>query len=66
MVSLKVKFADVPAARHILQSEFAKHPLLRQQARDLFQQSARVTVLPTERGTAKIDEYHMYYVSCKS
>lgn len=50
-------------ARMILWTELGKDPLLRSQIRKLFQQEARVSVEPTERGTTKIDEHHMYFVS---
>jgi transcription elongation factor SPT6 len=50
-------------ARMILSTELGKDPLLRNQIRKLFQQEARVSVEPTERGTTKIDEHHMYFVS---
>ena len=50
-------------ARMILSTELGKDPLLRDQIRKLFQQEARVSVEPTERGTTKIDEHHMYFVS---
>ena len=50
-------------ARMILSTELGKDPLLRNQIRKLFQQEARVSVEPTERGTTKIDEHHLYFVS---
>jgi transcription elongation factor SPT6 len=50
-------------ARMILSTELGKDSLLRDQIRKLFRQEARVSVEPTERGTTKIDEHHMYFVS---
>lgn len=50
-------------ARMILSTELGKDPLLRNQIRKLFQQEARISVEPTERGITKIDEHHMYFVS---
>jgi transcription elongation factor SPT6 len=49
-------------ARLILSTELGKDPLLRQAMRELFKEEAQISVLPTERGVAKIDEYHSYYV----
>jgi transcription elongation factor SPT6 len=50
-------------ARMILATELGKDPLLRQAMRDLFKTDALISVLPTERGMAKIDEHHPYFVS---
>jgi transcriptional accessory protein Tex/SPT6 len=50
-------------ARMILSTELGKDPLLRNQIRKVFQEDARISVEPTERGITKIDEHHMYYVS---
>ena len=50
-------------ARMILATELGKDPLLRQGIRDIFRDSAQVSVLPTERGITKIDEHHPYFVS---
>jgi len=50
-------------ARMILATELGKDPLLRQAIRDLFKTDALISVLPTERGMAKIDDHHPYFVS---
>lgn len=49
-------------ARMILATELGKDPLLRQRIRDAFKSDAVVSVLPTERGVAKIDEFHPFFV----
>lgn len=49
-------------ARMILATELGKDPLLRQRIRDAFKNDAVVSVLPTERGVAKIDEFHPFFV----
>ncbi|KAF8636737.1 hypothetical protein AX17_003540 [Amanita inopinata Kibby_2008] len=48
-------------ARMLLSTELGKDPLLRSEIRKLFKEEAQITVEPTERGTAKIDEYHPYF-----
>ncbi|KAF5380895.1 hypothetical protein D9615_004007 [Tricholomella constricta] len=48
-------------ARMILSTELGKDPLLRSQIRKLFQEEARISVEPTERGITKIDEHHHYF-----
>ncbi|KAI0726619.1 transcription elongation factor Spt6 [Fomitopsis betulina] len=48
-------------ARMILATELGKDPLLRQRIRDAFKNDAVVSVLPTERGVAKIDEFHPFF-----
>ncbi|THH00428.1 hypothetical protein EW145_g7080 [Phellinidium pouzarii] len=48
-------------ARMIIATELGTDPLLRRHMRELFKTSAQVSVLPTERGKHKIDEYHAYY-----
>ncbi|OAX41960.1 transcription elongation factor Spt6 [Rhizopogon vinicolor AM-OR11-026] len=48
-------------ARMILATELGKDPLLRQAMRDLFKTDALISVLPTERGLAKIDDHHPYF-----
>ncbi|KAI0647073.1 transcription elongation factor Spt6 [Trametes meyenii] len=48
-------------ARMIIATELGKDPLLRQEMRNLFKSNALVSVLPTERGIAKIDEHHPYF-----
>ena len=49
-------------ARMIIATELGKDPLLRQEIRNTFKANALVSVLPTERGIAKIDEHHPYFV----
>lgn len=49
-------------ARLILSTELGKDPLLRNQIRRVFQEEARISVEPTERGVTKIDEHHRYFV----
>ncbi|WVF72010.1 transcription elongation factor SPT6 [Kwoniella sp. CBS 6097] len=49
------------AASHILTTEFAKDPAIRQQTRDFMAACGMVSVTPTERGMNVIDEYHLYY-----
>ena len=51
------------AASHILTTEFAKDPAIRQQTRDFMAACGVASVTPTERGMNVIDEYHLYYVS---
>ncbi|KAF9075222.1 transcription elongation factor SPT6 [Rhodocollybia butyracea] len=48
-------------ARMIVATELGKDPLLRDNMRQLFRKHALVSVHPTERGIAKIDEQHVYY-----
>ncbi|KAG6900843.1 hypothetical protein C0993_009961 [Termitomyces sp. T159_Od127] len=48
-------------ARLILSTELGKDPLLRNQIRKVFQEEARISVEPTERGVTKIDEHHRYF-----
>jgi transcription elongation factor SPT6 len=50
-------------ARMILSTELGKDPLLRQEMRNAFKESALVSVLPTEKGKVKIDEHHPHFVS---
>lgn len=50
-------------ARMILATELGKDPLLRSQMRKIFQEEARISVLPTERGMIKIDQHNPYFVS---
>lgn len=47
----------------ILATELGKDPLLRQEMRNRFRNEALISVQPTERGIAKIDEHHPYYAS---
>ena len=49
-------------ARMIVATELGKDPMLRQEMRNRFKQDALVSVLPTDRGIAKIDEHHPYWV----
>ncbi|KAH8116918.1 transcription elongation factor SPT6 [Phellopilus nigrolimitatus] len=48
-------------ARLIIASELGVDPLLRRHVREAFKNFAQVSVLPTERGKHKIDEYHAYH-----
>ncbi|TBU50800.1 transcription elongation factor SPT6 [Dichomitus squalens] len=48
-------------ARMIIATELGKDPLLRQEIRTTFKGNALISVLPTERGVAKIDEHHPYF-----
>ncbi|KAJ3999147.1 transcription elongation factor SPT6 [Lentinula boryana] len=48
-------------ARMIIATELGKDPLLRDHMRQLFRKNALVSVSPTDRGRAKIDEQHVYY-----
>jgi transcription elongation factor SPT6 len=50
-------------ARMILATELGVDPLLRKYVRDQFKLHAQFSVLPTERGQAKIDEYSFQFVS---
>lgn len=56
----------IKAASGILATELAKDPAIRQQAREFMEICATVTVTPTDRGMSIIDQYHLYYVSCKT
>jgi transcription elongation factor SPT6 len=47
----------------ILSTELGKDPLLRKEIRELFKTQGRISVLPTDKGMSKIDQYHPYYVS---
>ena len=47
----------------VIATELGKDPLLRQAIRDAFKTDALISVTPTERGVAKIDEHNQYYVS---
>ncbi|KAI0273742.1 transcription elongation factor Spt6 [Gloeopeniophorella convolvens] len=48
-------------ARMIIATELGKDPLLRQVVRQRFKNGARVSVQPTDRGLAKINEHHQYF-----
>lgn len=50
-------------ARMLLSTEIGKDPMLRNEFRKLYKDEAQITVEPTERGVAKIDEKHPYFVS---
>lgn len=50
-------------ARMILSTELGVDPLLRQEIRNIFKIHAQISVLPTDKGKTKIDEYHPYHVS---
>ena len=52
-------------ARMILATELGKDPLLRQEMRNRFRNDALVSVQPTDRGVAKIDEHHPYFVGLR-
>ncbi|KAK4686395.1 transcription elongation factor SPT6, partial [Tremellales sp. Uapishka_1] len=49
------------AASQILLTDFAKDPTIREQARQFVEACGVVSVTPTEKGMAIIDEYHIYY-----
>ncbi|KAH9935008.1 transcription elongation factor Spt6 [Fomitopsis serialis] len=48
-------------ARMILATELGKDPLLRHKIREAFKAGAVVSVSPTERGIAKIDDHHPFF-----
>jgi transcription elongation factor SPT6 len=50
-------------ARMIIATELGKDPLLRQAIRESFKADALISVTPTDRGIAKIDEHNPYYAS---
>lgn len=50
-------------ARLIIATELGADPLLRKHVRKVFKEHAVVSVLPTDRGKVRIDEYNKYYVS---
>ena len=49
-------------ARTIIATELGKDPLMRKEIRSVFVKDAVISVLPTERGSEKIDDYHIYHV----
>jgi transcriptional accessory protein Tex/SPT6 len=51
------------AARSVLTQEFGRDPVLLQRMKDLFREKALMNCVATEKGKAKIDEFHRYYVS---
>lgn len=53
--------AALTLARVLLSAEIGKEPILRREVRKLFRDYATVTVRPTERGQAKIDEEHPFW-----
>ena len=52
-------------ARMILATELSADPVLRQEIRKLFKTNGQISVLPTERGKMKIDDFHPYNVCAK-
>lgn len=46
----------------ILVQELSREPHLKKQVRDVFKESALVSVKPTEKGLSRIDETHPYNV----
>lgn len=49
-------------ARMILATELGIDPILRDEMRKLFKTNALISVEPTEKGKAKIDDHHPFYV----
>lgn len=49
-------------ARMVIATELGRDPILRKNIRQLFKADALVSVSPTEKGLAKIDDHHKYYV----
>ena len=49
-------------ARMILSTELGIDPILRDEIRKLFKTNTLISVEPTERGKAKIDDHHPFYV----
>ena len=47
----------------ILVHEISRDPMLKKEARRFFKDYGVVTVVPTEKGVAKIDDMHPYNVS---
>ncbi|KAG8984083.1 Transcription elongation factor spt6 [Tulasnella sp. JGI-2019a] len=58
--SAKTAEGQLETARMIIATELGKDPLLRMEIRKVFQANAVVSVVPTERGLEKIDEFHPY------
>lgn len=42
--------------------ELGRNPVLLNKVKDLFREKAILNCRPTEKGKAKIDEFHRYYV----
>lgn len=63
--STKAQPADelLRQARMIIATELSADPILRQEIRRLFKAHGQMSVLPTERGKTKIDQFHAYNVS---
>lgn len=53
---------QLETARMIIATELGKDPLMRKEIRNAFEKNAVVSVLPTERGNEKIDDFHPYHV----
>ena len=49
-------------ARMILATELGRDPLLRMEIRKVFEKRAVISVIPTDKGNNKIDEFHPYHV----
>lgn len=49
-------------ARMIIATELGIDPILRDEIRKLFKTNALISVEPTEKGKAKIDDHHPFYV----
>ncbi|KAG8886008.1 Transcription elongation factor spt6 [Tulasnella sp. 331] len=58
--SAKTAEGQLETARMILATELGKDPLLRIEIRKVFQANAVASVVPTEKGLEKIDEFHPY------
>lgn len=53
-------------ARAVLVQEFGKDPVLLQTMKNMFKEKALLNCVATDKGKAKIDEFHRYYVSPSS
>lgn len=53
--------AAIEAARTLLAYDIGKDPTIKREARRLFRESGLISVMPTDRGHAKIDEENPYY-----
>ena len=51
------------AAKAILSQDMQKNPTLRKLIRTMYKDRGLVTVIPTDKGVAQIDDFHPYYVS---
>ncbi len=54
--------AVLKGVQHYMTAQLGSEPGFRQVINDVFQRASFVTVRPTERGKAEIDELHEYYV----